>query len=203
MQKGYHNVDGWLGFIIGDKIFVDFTKYSFEDSMNRLTNQINMITKQAFYPPIMAASAVVVPEQKAIQHQLEAQNDPSLTTSSANNPVETKVIKIVFQGGANNNSNNNNKQEPNFSSLALNKIEQWSESEVKNWFNEIDLHESFIYKQFATQTCTGELLSQLHQIQMYAPEFFFKAIMSNATQNVEDLTSVAMFSIHLKKLFQS
>ena len=201
MQKGYHNVDGWLGFIIGDKIFVDFTKYSFEDSMNRLTNQINMITKQAFHPPIMAAAAataVNMPEQKAIQRQLETQNDPSQTTSNENNPVETKVIKIVFQGGA-----NDNKQEHSFSSLALNKIEQWSESEVKNWFNEIDLHESFIYKQFASPTCTGELLSQLHQIQMYAPEFFFKAIMSNATQNVEDLKSVAMFSIHLKKLFQS
>jgi hypothetical protein len=43
MQKGYHNVDGWLGFIIGDKIFVDFSKYSFEDSILRLKKQINLL----------------------------------------------------------------------------------------------------------------------------------------------------------------
>ena len=32
MKKGYGNVDGWLGFIIGDKIFIDFTKYEYDDS---------------------------------------------------------------------------------------------------------------------------------------------------------------------------
>ena len=30
---GYGSIDGWLGFIIGDKIFIDFTKYEFEDSI--------------------------------------------------------------------------------------------------------------------------------------------------------------------------
>lgn len=43
MQPEYHKVSGWLGIIIGDKIFVDFTKYSFEQSMKRLKNQINLL----------------------------------------------------------------------------------------------------------------------------------------------------------------
>jgi hypothetical protein len=42
MQKGYHSVDGWLGFIIGDKIFVDFTKYTLDDSLNKLKSQIKL-----------------------------------------------------------------------------------------------------------------------------------------------------------------
>ena len=40
LQSGYANVEGWLGFIISDKIFIDFTKYKFEDAMNRLLKQI-------------------------------------------------------------------------------------------------------------------------------------------------------------------
>ena len=43
MQKGYHNFDGWLGFIIGDKIFVDFSKYTFEESISRLKKQILLL----------------------------------------------------------------------------------------------------------------------------------------------------------------
>ena len=43
MQKGYHNVDGWLGFIICDKIFIDFTKYELHDCFKRLLNQIQLM----------------------------------------------------------------------------------------------------------------------------------------------------------------
>ena len=39
-EKGYENVKGWLGLIIGDKIFVNFTKYSFDESIRRLKNEI-------------------------------------------------------------------------------------------------------------------------------------------------------------------
>lgn len=40
MQKGYENVKGWLGLIISDKIFVNFTKYSFEECMKRLNREL-------------------------------------------------------------------------------------------------------------------------------------------------------------------
>ena len=43
MQTGYQNVSGWLGIIIGDKIFVDFTKYSMDESTTRLIKQIQLI----------------------------------------------------------------------------------------------------------------------------------------------------------------
>lgn len=47
MEKGYHSVEGWLGFIISDKIFVDFTKYELEDCFNRLLKQIEIIRKNS------------------------------------------------------------------------------------------------------------------------------------------------------------
>lgn len=29
--KGYGNVGGWLGLIMGDKMFIDFTKYKYDE----------------------------------------------------------------------------------------------------------------------------------------------------------------------------
>jgi hypothetical protein len=41
MQKGYENVDGWLGIIMGDKIFINYMKYSFEECTKRLMNELS------------------------------------------------------------------------------------------------------------------------------------------------------------------
>jgi hypothetical protein len=64
MQKGYENVQGWLGIIMGDKIFVNFTKYDFEECMRRLRKELNSSsspsTAQALdiQPPITSASPI-------------------------------------------------------------------------------------------------------------------------------------------------
>ena len=171
MQKGYHNVDGWLGFIIGDKIFIDFTKYSFDESVKRLKNQINLITNHKPDPqPPVTQSTITKSEPLAAE-------------------LDTKVIKLVINGAG------GDQNKPNSKCL---QIDKWTESEVKNWFMQSKLNDSFIYKSLCP--CTGELLTQLHQIQLYAPEFFFKSI-SNNDLNINDLKDVANFSIHLKKLF--
>ncbi len=191
MQKGYHNVDGWLGFIIGDKIFIDFTKYSFEDSLTRLKNQINMITnpQKSKIQNIAPTYAAPIPTQN--QTQSLNSNNQKIADSSVNSSLDTNVIKIIVQGDVN-----------SLRQITLkNKIDQWSESDVNGWFKDIDLLDSFIYKQLSP--CTGELLSQLHQIQLYAPEFFFKAITPNFDNKFEDLKKVASFAMHLKKLFQT
>jgi hypothetical protein len=44
MQKNYQP-DGWLGIILGSKIFVDFTKYSFDECTQRLMKEINNLVK--------------------------------------------------------------------------------------------------------------------------------------------------------------
>lgn len=40
MQDGYENVSGWLGFLIGDNIKIDFIRQSYERSFRKLEKQI-------------------------------------------------------------------------------------------------------------------------------------------------------------------
>lgn len=42
LQENY-KPDGWLGIILGAKIFVNFTKYTFEECSKRLQNEIEKI----------------------------------------------------------------------------------------------------------------------------------------------------------------
>ena len=45
MEKDYENVRGWLGIIMSDKIFVNFTKYDFDECIRRLKNEITSRSK--------------------------------------------------------------------------------------------------------------------------------------------------------------
>jgi len=47
MQQGYESVGGWLGFIMGGKIFVHFMKYDFDECMRRLRSEIDVYYKVA------------------------------------------------------------------------------------------------------------------------------------------------------------
>jgi hypothetical protein len=42
MQKGYENVTGWLGIIMGDKIFINFMKYKFDECIRRLKGEVDV-----------------------------------------------------------------------------------------------------------------------------------------------------------------
>jgi hypothetical protein len=44
LQENY-SPDGWLGIILGAKMFVNFTKYSFEECSKRLQNEIGKIVE--------------------------------------------------------------------------------------------------------------------------------------------------------------
>ena len=166
----------------GDKIFIDFTKYSFEESVKRLINQINLITNDK---PSMSIQSRPVANTAANVTATTAQK--SVENNQASNELDTKVIKIIING--------EKKQE---NKINYDKINKWTQNEVNVWFKENKLNDSFIYK--TLYPCTGELLSQLHQIQMYAPEFFYRSI-SSSDLKLNDLKDVASFSITLKKLF--
>ena len=42
MQEGYERVDGWLGMIIGDRIYINFIKYDFKQATKRLLHEIKL-----------------------------------------------------------------------------------------------------------------------------------------------------------------
>ncbi len=58
MQKGY-KADGWLGIILGSKIFIDFTKYEFGECINRLHKEIEPIALKTTGHPGPAESCLI------------------------------------------------------------------------------------------------------------------------------------------------
>ena len=62
MQKGYENVQGWLGIIMGDKIFVNFTKYGFDECMRRLRKELISVSS----PPSSSSTIQALNIQSAI-----------------------------------------------------------------------------------------------------------------------------------------
>ena len=70
MQTGYQNVSGWLGIIIGDKIFVDFTKYSMDESTTRLIKQIQLINSHK------VGEVITEIKQMTIEKKQESINGP-------------------------------------------------------------------------------------------------------------------------------
>ena len=101
-------------------------------------------------------------------------------------------MKIIINGNA-------DKKTDEFKEKSK-KIDKWTTQEVENWFKETGLKNSFIFKTLFP--CTGELLTQLNQIQLYAPEFFFKSISNETELKMNDLKMAAIFSLNLKKLFE-
>ena len=78
MQTGLHNVKGWLGMIIGDKIFVDFSKYKFEESIKRLIKQI-----------VLNVGKSEPQEEKAVQEEKTSQHEkPTNNKSNDEKPNE-------------------------------------------------------------------------------------------------------------------
>ena len=75
--------------------------------------------------------------------------------------------------------------------LNRDEIKKWNKDEVIKWFQSIGCMS--IYKKL--KPSNGESLFELHQIQLNAPEFFYKLVLSN------DINYMLVFSSNLKKLF--
>ena len=59
MERGY-KPDGWLGFILGAKLFYDFSgKYAFQDKINDLLKEMKRIKGQ----PQAVQNEVIVPKK--------------------------------------------------------------------------------------------------------------------------------------------
>ena len=45
IQQDYEDPHGWLGSIMDDRVFINFMKYDFEESLKRLKNEIDLIKR--------------------------------------------------------------------------------------------------------------------------------------------------------------
>jgi hypothetical protein len=63
MQSDYQP-DGWLGIILGSKIFVNFKKYPFEECMRRLMVELRPISEQPIKNEVFPTTTnIIKPEQ--------------------------------------------------------------------------------------------------------------------------------------------
>jgi hypothetical protein len=147
MQKGYENVGGWLGMIMSDKIYINFIKYTFEESIKRLLNQVSLMELKIY---------------------------------SKETKCETVVNTVKFESTEEEEGDCKN----------------WNRNEVKKWFESIGCLS--IYNK--TVPKNGELLFELHEIQLNAPHFFYELVSLDKTN--DDVKSMLVFSNGLKKLFK-
>jgi male-specific lethal 1 len=158
MQEGYERVDGWLGMIIGDKIYINFIKYDINEATRRLIHEIGLKFKAEY-----TASSL-----------------PKFGKTSV------KLLKSIPKPVQEDETQNKKDL-----------IQKWSEKEVKKWFDENKFHEK-IFKEM--DPCDGDLLFQMHILQIEAPEFFYQSITKDKSV---DLKSALIFSKKLKELFNS
>lgn len=86
MQQGYQNVTGWLGIIIGDKIFVDFVKYDFSEAMERLVKQIKLNTQVAIKAEPNQMTNSMQLESQALKETVTQNENTKYKEISSNNP---------------------------------------------------------------------------------------------------------------------
>jgi arsenate reductase-like glutaredoxin family protein len=99
MQKGYENVTGWLGIIMGDKIFINFTKYEFEECLRRLSNEIVALspTKKAQVSTRSSIKAIE-PKIKEINGLMEQMNESSVKEWLETNKIDSKICDYLCNG---------------------------------------------------------------------------------------------------------
>jgi hypothetical protein len=92
MQTGYENVTGWLGIIMGDKIFINFMKYEFGECMRRLKGELDQFHNTELKPIVSITNSVSSP-----------QSLPKAASQSKANSVLTWDSKKVKEWSASTN----------------------------------------------------------------------------------------------------
>jgi hypothetical protein len=99
MQKGYENVTGWLGFIMGDKIFINLIKYEFEECLRRLSKEILALspTKKAQTQPSSSQQAA---EPKTIEknNQVDQMTQANVKEWMEKNKIDSKICDYLLKG---------------------------------------------------------------------------------------------------------
>ena len=98
MQENY-KPDGWLGFILGAKMIVNFTKYSFEECSKRLQSELSKLvpSNEASFKKISVQQTSAVPNTiQAIENWSVAEVQNWLVKSNTNEKI--KAVLENFDG---------------------------------------------------------------------------------------------------------
>ena len=187
MEKGYQP-DGWLGIILGLKIFIDFTKYEITECFKRLEKEIDNLVKNGKIPKPEKVKNPLVNHQEDIS-KVEAIDSKHISFENINKPSNMPVKKIK-------KINPCRRFRKIFCQNRISpKVSKWSENEVNEWIKENNFHEEIIRTIYP---CNGEYLARLHEMYLNIPEYFYNCINFEKRVHVKDLVH---FSNELIKLF--
>ncbi len=94
MQKGYESVSGWLGIIMGDKIFVNFMKYSFDECIRRLKSEVDS-KLGAGSTPNANSSNNNVPAKNDGKKDPETLTQEEITEWFNTNKIDQKIVAYL------------------------------------------------------------------------------------------------------------
>ena len=141
---------------MGDKIFINFMKYEYDECIRRLKNELDSGLKKVKAVDNHAQKSHVNPDFSA-----------NLKDSSSLNHQKNDYL-----------------------------IEEWTDIQVKNWFNENNLNLA-IYNYLKPES--GSILKQIYQMKSNATEFYYQ-LMSKI--DLVKIHEVLKFSSCLDKLFE-
>ncbi|XP_053382963.1 uncharacterized protein LOC128549690 [Mercenaria mercenaria] len=147
MERGYIP-DGWLGFIVGTKLFFEFSpKYPFEDKMKALLKELSQVLGETADTPdsgeiIRLQTAVIA--QPAGAHVVEYPD----TASSLSGTVARITV----------------------SKTTIDNVRKWSNTDVKNWIERNSLQTC------GMSTLTGGEISLLASMRVECPELLYTCL---------------------------
>jgi hypothetical protein len=194
MQKDY-KPDGWLGIILGSKIFVNFTRYEFSECMRRLKLEIKGVHKS--FNVNDSALAEMTNEKPIKEVKTETQLKPIKEIEDSSKRESNKKVNKEIQNVAESNqveirhSNTIEWQKTHINELG------WDEAQVSTWLRKKRIHGNIVR---LIEPCDGQLLYELFVIKRESPDFFYKSLSLNINWPTV-LRDLAIFSLELKSLF--
>jgi hypothetical protein len=104
MQTGYENVKGWLGIIMGDKIFINFMKYDFDECLKRLKNELDCACNLLSHKPILKESKITNDKLVSFNNN-NNNNNKALVVSNKSSLIESWNEQNVIEWFKENNLN--------------------------------------------------------------------------------------------------
>lgn len=193
MQANY-KPDGWLGMLLGTKIFVDFTKYAYDDAFHRLKKEL----AQVFNTPKQEMAKMLAPPSQAKDddiNKVSISNTDRLVDMSHNFGSTKSNSKEDADADADAADEDQNTEPDSNNNPTKTNVCKWNTDQVNKWFGE---------NKFDNKLCgglsnfDGEMLEELNFIRKAASEYFYKSISNNSQV---DLFHVIKFSKQLRKLF--
>jgi hypothetical protein len=174
MQKSYKPT-GWLGIILGVRIFVDFTKYDHAECVKRLLKELNAVFGSRKETNLTEQECRI--ETRTIEMPVMAQmNEPEVIAFP-----ESRIVHL-------NQTRTENKP--------VNEASSWNQEQVENWIREKTFSELIVKN---VCPCDGSLLEQYYIMSQSTPEFFFKSLNPNGQVSLREC---ALFAKELKILFK-